>query len=65
MQINLSPELTAKYEELRQFYQQHDNDIIEVAIANLHDKVIKIAVKRTMSDREAWLAENGYVREWL
>ena len=49
MEINLSPELTAKYEELRQFYQEHDNDIIEVAIANLHDKVMSKAMVLTLN----------------
>jgi hypothetical protein len=39
MQINLSAEVSEKYEELREYYQAHDNDILELAITSLYSRV--------------------------
>ena len=47
MEIQLSNAVEQKYNELREYYQAHDNDIVEEAIASLYELVkVKIAILR-------------------
>jgi hypothetical protein len=39
MEIQLSIAVEQKYNELREYYQAHDNDIVEEAIASLYERV--------------------------
>jgi len=47
MEIQLSIAVEQKYNELREYYQAHDNDIVEKAISTLYNRIkVKIAILR-------------------